>query len=349
MIESSDETEPQDWRAALAAKDAAGPSADDFARATEAGRGREASEPLAIPARGWRDIAWRIILSIPQDRVFATAGGVAFFTLMAIFPAIAVVVSLYGIFTDARTIADHLALLAGILPEGVLGLIRDQIALIASKQTKTLSFAFTIGFGTALWSANSGMGALFDSLNVVYGERERRHPVVFYGTTFLFTIGAVVFVLLAVAGVVVLPVALNFVGVSLPSETILRVIRWPILLTVVMIGLSAVYRFGPSRSAPQWKWVSLGSVAASLMWIATSMGFSWYVASFDSYNRVYGSLGAGVGFMVWIWISVVIVLIGAELNAEMEHQTARDTTTGPERPLGDRGATVADHVGAARA
>lgn len=349
MLERSDKADAQDWRTALARKDAAGPTAHDFARASEPDRGRDAAAPLHIPARGWLDIAWRIVLSIPQDRVFATAGGVAFFTLLAIFPAIAVIVSLYGIFTDARTIGDHLALLAGILPEGVLALIRDQIALIVSKQGKTLSLAFAIGFGSALWSANSGMGALFDSLNVVYGEREKRSVLRFYATTFLFTIGAVVFVLLAVSGVVVLPVVLNFVGVSLSAETILKVVRWPILLAVVMVGLGAVYRFGPSRSTAKWKWVSLGSLAASLMWILTSMAFSWYVASFDSYNRVYGSLGAGVGFMVWIWVSVVIVLIGAELNAEMEHQTARDTTTGPERPLGARGATMADHVGAAQA
>ena len=280
--------------------------------------------------------------------MIATAGSVAFFTLLAIFPAIAVVVSLYGIVADARTIGDHLALLVGILPEGIIALIRDQIALIVSKPTKALSIAFAIGLGTALWSANSGMGALFDSLNVVYGEREKRSLIRFYATTFLFTIGAILFVVLAITAVVVLPIALGLIGVAYSAEAILSVARWPLLLVIVMLGLAAVYRFGPSRSSARWRWVSLGSAAASLMWIATSMGFSWYVASFDSYNRVYGSLGAGIGFMVWIWISVIIVLIGAELNAEMEHQTARDTTTGPDLPLGTRGATVADHVGAAR-
>ena len=339
----------QDWRSKLERKDAAGPAPVDFERATEPGRGREAGEPADIPARGWRDIVWRVILSIPEDRVLATAGSVAFFTLLAFFPAIAVVVSLYGIVADARTIGDHLALLAGILPEGVLGLIRDQIALIVSKPTKTLSLAFAIGFGTALWSANSGMGALFDSLNVVYGERERRSLLRFYATTFLFTVGAVAFVLLAVGSVVVLPVMLGFAGIPISAETILRVARWPLLLLLVIAGLAAVYRFGPSRSSAKWRWVTLGSVVASILWIGASMAFSWYVASFDSYNRIYGSLGAGIGFMVWIWVSVIIVLIGAELNAEMEHQTARDTTTGAERPLGERGATVADHVGPAQA
>ena len=193
------------------------------------------------------------------------------------------------------------------------------------------------------------MGALFDALNVVYGERERRSIVRFYATTFLFTIGAVVFVVAAISGVVVLPIVLKFVGFPLPAEIVLSVARWPILLVVVVAALAVVYRFGPSRRKPQWTWVTAGSVAAAFLWIAASMLFSWYVASFDSYNRTYGSLGAGVGFMVWIWISVVIVLVGAELNAEMEHQTARDTTTGAEKPLGERGATMADHVGEAQA
>ena len=349
LTEKSDPIEPdaQDWRTKVDAKADAGDIADDLARAREPGRGREAKAPDEIPSRGWRDILWRVVLSLPQDRVLATAGGVAFFTLLAVFPAIAVVVSLYGIVADARTIGDHLAILAGILPEGGLVLIRDQIISIASKQTRTLSVAFLISSGTALWSANSGMGALFDSLNVVYGEREKRSILRFYATTFLFTIGAVVFVTAAIGGVVVLPVVLKLIGVSLSAEIVLSVLRWPILLVVVVLGLAIVYRHGPSRTDAQWRWVTAGSVTAAFLWIGVSMIFSWYVVNFDSYNRTYGSLGAGVGFMVWIWVSIVIVLIGAELNAEMEHQTAKDTTVGPEKPLGRRGATMADRVGEA--
>lgn len=338
----------EDWRSRLDDKDRAPPSSGDLARAAEPGRGREADAPTEIPPRGWKDIFWRVVYAIVEDRVLATAGSVAFFTLLAIFPAIAVVVSLYGLFTDAGTLGDHLTLLYGFLPEGVISLIRDQIASVVSKETKALSFAFTVGLGISLWSANSGVAAMFDALNVVYGERERRSLVRFYATTFLFTLGAVLFVLLAIGGVVVLPLALKLAGVSFSAETVLSIARWPVLLVAVVVALAAVYRYGPSREKARWVWVSLGSATAAALWIAASMTFSWYVASFDSYNRVYGSLGAGVGFMVWIWISVVIVLIGAELNAEMEHQTARDTTTGPELPLGTRGATMADHVGPAQ-
>ncbi|MDB5560346.1 MAG: hypothetical protein JWQ36_3280 [Enterovirga sp.] len=341
--------ESEDWRSRVDCADAAGPSSVDFARAGEHGRGRDAGEPKEIPALGWKDIFWRVLKAVPEDRVLATGGSVAFFTLMAVFPAIAVVVSLYGLFADATTIGDHLVLLAGILPEGVLGLIRDQVVAITSKQTPALSLAFGISLLIALWSANSGMAALFDALNVVYGERERRSLLRFYGTTFLFTLGAVLFAVTAIGGVVVLPVVLKFVGAPFSAEIILSVARWPVLLLVVMVALAAIYRFGPSRRSPRWRWVSIGSVAAALLWIAGSMIFSWYVASFDSYNKTYGSLGAGIGFMVWIWLSVVIVLVGAEINAEAEHQTARDTTVGPEKPMGTRGATMADHVGPAQA
>jgi membrane protein len=345
---SRSEQESDDWRSQLDRVDAAHPTTDDFSRAKEPGRGREADQPTGIPALGWRDIFWRVIYAVPEDRVLATAGSVAFFALLAIFPAMAVIVSLYGLFADASTIGDHLTILAGILPGGVLDLIREQLVAITSKQTKTLSFAFGLSLGIALWSANSGMAALFDALNVVYGERERRSLLGFYATAFLFTIGAIFFMMAALGGVVVLPVVLKLAGIPFSAEIVLSVVRWPLLLVVIMLGLALVYRFGPSRADPKWRWVTVGSVAAALLWIAGSMLFSWYVASFDSYNRTYGSLGAGIGFMVWIWLSVVIVLIGGEVNAEMEHQTARDTTTGPERPLGTRGATMADHVGPAQ-
>lgn len=340
--------EDQDWRAKLAREADSNDIAADLVRAREPGRGRQAEDPTEFPSRGWLDILWRVVLAIPQDRVLATAGSVAFFALLAIFPAIAVVVS-HGLVFDVRTIGDHLAILAGILPAGALDLIRDQIVAIVTKQTKTLSIAFAIGFLTALWSANSGMGALFDALNVVYGEREKRSILRFYATTFLFTVGGIVFIVAAFGAVVVLPVVLKFVGISFSAEIVLSVMRWPVLLVAVIAGLAAVYRFGPSRATAQWRWVTIGSIAAAVLWIIASMGFSWYVASFDSYNRTYGSLGAGVGFMVWIWVSIIVVLVGGELNAEMEHQTARDTTTGPAEPLGDRGATMADRVGKAQA
>ncbi|WP_237215413.1 YihY/virulence factor BrkB family protein [Falsiroseomonas oryziterrae] len=318
------------------------------ARARERGRGREATAPGDIPARGWRDIFWRVLRNVSEDRVLYTAGSVAFFALLSIFPALATVVSVYGFFADAGSIRTHLALLEGLVPDGVLLLIGDELARVATQRSDTLGIAFVVGLGIAFWSANGGVAALFDALNVVYKEREKRSLLRFYGTTFLFTLGGVAFVLLALGLVVVLPVALGLFGAATQAERLVGFARWPVMLLAVMLGLALVYRFGPSRRVARWRWVTWGSATAALLWVGVSMLFSWYVASFDSYNRVYGSLGAGIGFVTWIWISAVVVLLGGELNAEMEHQTAHDTTKGRPKPLGRRGAVVADTVGEAQ-
>jgi membrane protein len=340
--------EGEDWRAHVGDPSVHAPPSIDRARARESGRGREAATPEQIPALGWKDILWRVVWAIPEDRILSTAGGVAFFTLLSVFPAIATIVSLYGLFADAKVIGTHLSILAGILPPGVIELIGTQVATVAGQDNTTLGSAFLIGFLIALWSANSGVAALFDALNVVYDEKEKRSIVRFYARTFLFTLGGIGFAVVAITGVVVLPVVLTFLGTATTAEQLLAVLRWPVLLVTVVLGLATLYRYGPSRRDARWRWVTWGSLSAAVLWICASMLFSWYVASFESYNKTYGSLGAGVGFMVWIWLSVVIILIGGELNAEMEHQTARDTTDGAPKPLGRRGAMMADHVGAAQ-
>ena len=336
----------QDWRAEVGDRCNFDRSVD-LARARETGRGREANTPEQIPPRGWSDILWRVLSSISENRVLSTSGGVAFFALLAVFPGIAAIVSLYGLFADASTIGKHTMLLSGILPDGVLVLIADQITLLSRQENKTLGAAFAMGLLVALVSANSGVAALFDALNVVYDEKEKRRLGRSYATTFLFTLVGIAFVVLAISAVVVLPLVLKVVGSATTAERLVSILRWPILLITLVVSLGFVYRYGPSRRDARWRWVTWGSIVAALLWLAASMLFSWYVATFDSYNKTYGSLGAGVGFMMWLWISAVIVLLGGELNAEMEHQTARDTTQGEPKPLGSRGAMVADHVGQA--
>jgi len=336
-----------DWRAHVGELPSDAHSID-LARSRELGRGRQANTPEQIPLRGWQDILWRVLWSISEHRILSTSGGVAFFTLLAIFPGIAAAVSLYGLFADTSTVSDHLTLLAGILPFGILQLVADQILVVAKQGTDTLGTAFIVALLVALISANSGIAALFDALNVVYSEREKRSFIRFYTTTFLFTVAGVAVVILAIIGVVVLPLLLRSVGLANITEWLVAISRWPILFVAVGLSLAFVYRYGPSRRDARWRWVTWGSIAAALLWIAASMLFSWYVATFDSYNKVYGSLGAVIGFMVWLWISAVIVLVGGELNAEMEHQTSRDTTQGGLMPLGSRGAMVADHVGEAQ-
>jgi membrane protein len=333
-----------DWRAEVGTKNN-DDGAVDRARARERGRGRDATTPEQIPSTGWRDIMWRVFWSISANRIFSTSGNVAFFTLLAVFPGIASIVTLYGLFADASTIGKHLSLLSGFLPGGVLELFADQIRLIARQGNDTLGLAFVVSLLIALVSANSAMAALFDALNVVYDEREKRSLLRFYSLTFLFTLAGIIFVILAIAGVVMLPFMLKFVGLTSMTQQLIAIFRWPMLFGTLVVSLAFIYRYGPSRRDARWRWVTWGSIFAALLWMATSMLFSWYVATFDSYNRLYGSLGAVIGFMVWLWITAVIILLGGQLNAEAEHQTARDTTEGRAKPLGSRGAMMADHVG----
>jgi membrane protein len=307
-------------------------------------RGRHADTPAQIPARGWWDILKRTVSEISDDRLLTEAAGITFYSLLALFPAIAAMVSIYGLFAEPATISDHLDVVGSVVPSGGMQIIEEQVKRIASKGGAALGFGAIFGLLTALWSSNQAMKALVDALNVVYGEREERSFIYRTVLTLSFTLAGILFILLAMGAVVVVPVVLNFVGLGDTVEALLSLARWPVMLVVVALFLACIYRFGPDRDAPKWRWVSWGSAVAALGWLAVSAGFSYYVTNFGNYNETYGSLGAVIGFMTWIWISSTVVLVGAELDAEMEHQTARDTTEGPERPLGARGAKMADEV-----
>jgi membrane protein len=308
-------------------------------------RGRLAEKPSDIPPRGWKDILWRVYQNFGSDRVLALAAGVAFYSILALFPAIASLVALYGLFADPNTIAAHLNSLSGILPEGALHVLGDQMKRIAAQGNNTLGVTFIVGLATALWSANAGIKSLFDALNLVNKEPEKRGFIGLNAISLTFTLAAIVFVLVALGAMVVLPIALNYLGVAAEAELAVKILRWPALLIVVMVGLALVYRYGPSRAKPKWRWITWGSAFAAIGWLAVSILFSWYAANFGSYNKTYGSLGAVIGFMIWIWLSIIVILLGAELNAEMEHQSERDTTTGAPKPMGSRGARMADTVG----
>jgi membrane protein len=315
------------------------------AAAPDAGeRGRHADTPAQIPARGWWDILKRTASEVSDDRLLTEAAGITFYSLLALFPAIAAMVSIYGLFAEPATISDHLDVVGSVVPSGGMQIIEEQVKRIASKGGAALGFGAIFGLLTALWSSNQAMKALVDALNVVYGEREERSFIYRTVLTLSFTLAGILFILLAMGAVVALPVALNFVGLGDTVEALLSLARWPVMLVVVALFLACIYRFGPDRDTPKWRWVSWGSAVAALGWLAVSAGFSYYVTNFGNYNETYGSLGAVIGFMTWIWISSTVVLVGAELDAEMEHQTARDTTEGPERPLGARGAKMADEV-----
>jgi membrane protein len=317
--------------------------------AHEKERGREASTPTQTPSLGWKDILWRTWEEFGQDRIMSVAAGVTYYALLAVFPAIAALVSIYGLFADPAIVQDHLNTLSGALPGGAMEIISDQVKRIASKGGGVLGLSSIIGLAISLWSANAGMTAIFDALNIVYDEEEKRGFLWLNAQSLTFTLAAIAFVLIALIGIIVLPVVLDFIGLRSSVEWLLSLARWPILRAAVIAGLAMLYRYSPSRDKADWKWVTPGGIVAAVLWLVGSILFSWYVANFGSYNETYGSLGAVIGFMTWIWLSSIIVLLGAEINAEMEHQTAQDTTTGPPRPLGARGATMADNIGPAKA
>jgi membrane protein len=280
----------------------------------------------AVPAKrtaspGWAHISWRVFASISKHRLLTTSGGVAFFALLAIFPALATIVSLYSLFADPNAIPERVALLAGVVPTSIIDLIKEEIQTLAEKDMGTLSTAFLIGLLVSMCSANAGVSALFDALNVVHGETEERSLLRFYATTFAVTLGAVVYGLGAIIGV--LPIALRSLGLGEDAYNLSAIFRWPADLLFVMIWLSIVYRVGPNRSDAKWRWVTWGSGLAAILLVVASMVFGWYLAEFNSYDRLYGSLGAVVGFMTWLWISVVVMLLGAELDVVIESKSAQ--------------------------
>ncbi len=325
------------------------PSGDpNWSSQLEANRGRFATTPSEISTRGWKDILLRVYENIFEHRVMAIAAGVTFYALLAIFPAIAALVSIYGLFADPATISSQLDVIADFVPSGAVDIMREELSRLTTQGKAVLGVGFVVGLAISLWSANSGINALFDALNIVYSEKEKRSFIKLYALTLGFTTGAIAFLLIALAAVVGIPIVLNYIGLAGSTDLLVRMLRWPILFVCITVALVCIYRLGPSRTTAQWRWITWGSVIAGILWIAASLLFSWYAANFGSFNKTYGSLGAAIGFMTWIWISTIIVLIGAEIGAEMEHQTAHDTTTGRPKPIGRRGAVMADTLGEAR-
>ena len=287
---------------------------------TERQAGHGAAGPTQIPAKGWKEIAKRVAKAFSDNRIMANAAGVTFYSILAIFPALGALVSLYGLFSTPSAVEQQVKSLGGIIPEGGLQIITEELHSLATGNNGALSFGLIFGLLVALWSANSGVKALFDALNVVHRVPEGRSFIKLTLVSLTFTLGGLAFILIAMAAVVVLPAVLNFVGFGGALDTLLKLARWPILLIVIGLFLAVIYRYGPSRQAPRWRWVTPGSGFAAVAWVILSVLFSWYVTNFGTYNKTYGSLGAVIGFMTWIWLSTTIVLIGGAVNFETEEQ-----------------------------
>ncbi|WP_417586163.1 YihY/virulence factor BrkB family protein [Pararhodobacter oceanensis] len=311
-------------------------------------RGRTAATPTQIPPRGWLDVVLRIKERVANDNLGLIAAGVAFYALLAIFPAIAALMALGGLILAPAEVAAQLQALIALIPEQAAQIISDQAEAVTGSHDEGLGIAFGIGLRLAIYSASKGMRSLMQGLNVAYDENEARG---FFART-LWTLALTVFLILGlIAGLLAalaVPAVLHFLNLGGGWDQVILLARWLVLALLAVFGLAVIYRFGPSRRDAKWRWLSAGSVLACGMWIAASYGFSVYVRNFGSYNETFGSVAGVVILLMWLWMSAYILLLGAEINAEIEAQTAVDSTVGPERPMGQRGATKADTLGAAR-
>jgi membrane protein len=312
------------------------------------GRGREAEHPGEIPARGWMDVAWRAWQEVSDANLFLVAGGVTYAVLLALFPGLAALVAIYGLVFDPAQVERQVGALSGVLPEPTQQLLVDELHKLVSASSGTLGVSAGVALLLALWSASRGMSGLITALDIAYEEKDRRSFVKFNLLAVGLTLGAMLGGLVVIALLAVLPAAVQFIGFGGTTKWLLLVFNWPLLVAVVLLGLAVLYRYAPDRHRPQWRWVSPGAIVATTLWIAASIGFTVYVANFNSYDRTYGSLGGVVILLTWLYLSAFVVLLGAAINAQTEKQTVKDSTAGPSAPMGMRGARVADTLGPLR-
>lgn len=310
--------------------------------------GRHAESPTDIAWPGWRAVLRRTAIEIISERAALAAAGCAFYGTLALFPAISMLISIYGLLFDPQTVLPQLALLQDLLPPAAFQLIAERVKLLVSRPPGSLTTSLFFSTAVTLWSSAAGTKSIIAALNMTYQERETRSFLMYQAVAFTFTILVMVGTVLGLGLLVALPALLNFFGFAAHQRALIRVASFALLILSVLAGLSLLYRFGPSRRMPRWSWVTPGSVAATLLWVAASTLFSIYVAEFATYDAMYGPLGTVVAVMMWFYVTGYAVLLGAGLNAELELQTARDSTDGPPRPIGRRGAYVADHVAAER-
>ncbi len=308
-------------------------------------RGRFAVAPWEIPWRGWRDVILRVKHEAQRDNIALVAAGMAFHGMLSVAPSLAALISLYGLVVTPADVQAQVTAISEYLPADAQALITDQLQDLAAAEPQALGWGIVLSVALSLWSASKGMRSLFGGLNTVYNEYERRSFFWLSAQSLTFTLLGLLLFALMLLVLAVVPTVLSFVTFSAPAEWLVRIASWVVIALVVLTALAILYRFGPCRTQPQWAWVSVGSLFALIVWAAASAGLSWYAANFNTYQETYGALGAVVVMLMWFFLSAYAVLLGAELNAELEHQTQVDSTIGKPKPMGQRGAQVADNVG----
>ena len=280
----------------------------------------------------WKRVFYRTYEEINEDRLLALAAGVVFYGLLALFPAITALVSSYALFARPTTIIGHLSVLSSIMPGGAYKLVAEQVSRIVAGAPGKLTVAFVFGLALALWGANAGVKAIIDALNIAYSVKERRGIIHLNLLSLAFTVGIISGLLLAIASIVALPIVFSYLSMDGYADPLMTLLRWPALFVLLLFGLAVLYRFGPDLDQPRWHWISPGNIFAALVWLPGSLLLSWYLSNFANYDATYGSLGAGIGLMMWLWFTAIVVLVGAELNSEVEAARMPDTEAPESAP-----------------
>ena len=311
-------------------------------------QGRNAEKPHEIPARGWKSILKRTKDDLQRDHLSTVSAGVGLFVLLGLIPGLAAVISIYGLVSDPAQIEQQFASIRGVLPGPVFQILNEQMQSIAASDTAA-GWGAVIGILVALWGGSKGIKVMMDALNITYHEDEKRGFIRLNMVALALTVVAVIGVCILIGLLAVVPALVHALNLNDTIEQLFMALRWPAMFVFFMIALAVLYRYGPSRDHARWRWVSWGAFAATLLWVVASMLFALYLTHFNSYNKTYGSLGAIVVLLLWLYLSTFCVLLGAELNSEMERQTERDTTKGRPEPKGKRGAYSSDTLGENRA
>ncbi len=311
-------------------------------------RGRQATRPGEVPARGWLDVLKRTFRTVRETNASIVAAGVAFYAFLALVPALIAVVAIYGLVANPADVKDQITSFTDALPRDAQRLLSNQLSSITRKAGGGTGIAAVIAIGAALWSASSGIAALNTGLTIVNRENETRGMLKRRTLALALTLLAVAGILVMLALVVALPSVLDSVDITGVGGTLLELARWPLLGGVLLVGLAIIFRYGPQRRRSRWRWFSPGAIVAVIVGLAASIGFSIYVSLLGNYNKTYGALGAIIIMLLWLYLMAFAVLFGAAMNAELEHQTTSDTTAGDDQPMGERGGQVADTIAPTR-
>jgi membrane protein len=306
--------------------------------------GVHADRPSQIPTGGWKQILQRSWRETLEDNIPLLAAGVAFFAFLALFPGLIAGMTLYGLVADPTQVQEQVASLSEALPDETAELLQDQAREVTTRSDEALGVGLLVSLLIALLSASGGVANLIKAVNIAYDERETRSFLARRATALLLTVCAVVFLIVAVGVITVVPVVMNALGLDAAGRLLVQVLRWGGLVAFVLVALAVVYRYAPDRNNAKVRWIGLGSVVATALWALGSAVFSLYVGTFGTYGTTYGALAGVVVLLLWLFLTAFTVLLGAEINSEMEHQTAKDTTQGPPQPMGQRGAVKADTV-----